>query len=410
MKDGWEVKKLGDVCEIAPKKAVVKKTLTDEHLVSFVPMDHLGKLEIQFKAKEDRPLSNVYKSYTYFCDGDVIIAKITPCFENGKMGLVSGMTNGVGFGSSEFVPIRGQGRTLPNYLFYFLLRNDFRKNGARVMSGAVGHKRVPKDYLENLPIPLPPLHEQKRIVDVLDTAFEGLTRARENVEANLESARELFEAAREEYLDPTDKAGWAHHQLDSLITIKHGFAFKSAFFKEVGDYAVLTPGNYHETGGFRDRGEKQKYYTADFPEEFLLKKDQLLMAMTEQAPGLLGSSLLVPKDDRFLHNQRLGLLTPKDGVVWHPEYFSQAFNLKRFRKGLSDTCSGATVRHTSPKRILAETVPYSNDLNELANAAIFLSDLESQSDKIRSNYRTKLQDLDDLRQSLLQKAFAGELT
>ena len=134
------------------------------------------------------------------------------------------------------------------------------------------------------------------------------------------------------------------------------------------------------------------------------------MAMTEQAPGLLGSSLLVPKDDKFLHNQRLGLLTPKDGVVWHPEYFSQAFNLKRFRKGLSDTCSGATVRHTSPKRILAETVPYSNDLNELANAAIFLSDLESQSDKIRSNYRTKLQDLDDLRQSLLQKAFAGELT
>ena len=87
MKAGWEVKALGEVCEIAPKKALVKKTLTDEQLVSFVPMDQLGELGSHFTAKEDRPLSSVYKGYTYFCDNDVIIAKITPCFENGKMGI-----------------------------------------------------------------------------------------------------------------------------------------------------------------------------------------------------------------------------------------------------------------------------------------------------------------------------------
>jgi type I restriction enzyme S subunit len=69
------------------------------------------------------------------------------------------------------------------------------------------------------------------------------------------------------------------------------------------------------------------------------------MAMTEQAPGLLGSCMIVPEHEGYLHNQRLGLISPKDGVAWSTEYFSQAFNLKAFRKGLSDPCSGATVHY-----------------------------------------------------------------
>ena len=190
-KTKWDVKALGSVCEIAPKKALVKKMLTDEQLVSFVPMDHLGELKSHFTAKEDRPLSSVYKGYTYFCDDDVIIAKITPCFENGKMGLASGMTNGVGFGSSEFVPIRGQGKTLPKYLFYFLLRNNFRENGARVMSGAVGHKRVPKEYIENLPIPLPALDEQKRIAFRLDKASRQHNSLKEKYTSKLQDIADL---------------------------------------------------------------------------------------------------------------------------------------------------------------------------------------------------------------------------
>lgn len=187
----WEVKALGSVCEIAPKKALVKKILTDEQLVSFVPMNHLGILRRHFTAKEDRPLLSVYKGYTYFCDDDVIIAKITPCFENGKMGLASGMTNGVGFGSSEFVPIRGQGKTLPTYLFYFLLRNNFRENGARVMTGAVGHKRVPVEYIENLPIPLPPLEEQKRISFRLDKASSQHNSLKEKYTTKLQDISDL---------------------------------------------------------------------------------------------------------------------------------------------------------------------------------------------------------------------------
>ena len=271
-------------------------------------------------------------------------------------------------------------------------------------------KNLDVSALKNLPIAIPPLEEQQRIVAVLDETFEGLARARAHAEANLQNARELFENYREDFLTPSRRQGWSYKKLDDLITIKHGFAFKSAFFVAEGQYAVLTPGNYHETGGFRDRGGKQRYYSGEFPSEFLLRKGDLLMAMTEQAPGLLGSCMIVPEHEGYLHNQRLGLISPKDGVAWSTEYFSQAFNLKAFRKGLSDTCSGATVRHTSPGRILAESIPYSNDKAELETIAIDLAEREQDCRTLENAYCEKLQDLDDLRQSLLQKAFAGELT
>lgn len=296
-------------------------------------------------------------------------------------------------------------RVLDDWLIYYL-------NGADLMPFISG-MTVPKlnqGRLREIPIPLPPLEEQQRIVAVLDEAFEGLARAREHAEVNLKNARELFENYREDFLAPSSRLGWSYRKLDDLITIKHGFAFKSAFFVGEGQYAVLTPGNYHETGGFRDRGEKQRFYSSEFPREFLLRKGDLLVAMTEQAPGLLGSCMIVPDDDGYLHNQRLGLISPKDGVAWLPEYFSQAFNLKAFRKGLSDTCSGATVRHTSPGRILAETIPYSENKTELEAVALDLAEREQDCQTLQKAYCEKIQDLNDLRQSLLQKAFAGELT
>jgi len=296
---------------------------------------------------------------------------------------------------------------IPEYLYYYLLHAK-----PSLVAQAVGNAQpnISQAKIKSLEIPLPPPEEQRRIVAVLDEAFEGLARARAHAEANLQNARELFENYRENFLAPSRRQGWSYKKLDGLITIKHGFAFKSAFFVDKGQYAVLTPGNYYETGGFRDRGEKQRYYSGEFPSEFLLRKGDLLMAMTEQAAGLLGSCMIVPEDEGYLHNQRLGLISPKDGVAWSPEYFSQAFNLKAFRKGLSDTCSGATVRHTSPGRILAESIPYTDNTAELEAVALHLAEREQDCRTLEKAYRDKLQDLEDLRQSLLQQAFAGELT
>lgn len=194
-----------------------------------------------------------------------------------------------------------------------------------------------------------------------------------------------------------------------LIRIKHGFAFKSEYFTDSGDMVLLTPGNFFEGGGYRDRGLKQKYYEGVVPSGFVLQRGDLLMAMTEQAPGLLGSCISVPEDDRFLHNQRLGLIQPRS-EDWHSPFFAHVFNTKAFRRALSDSCTGIKVRHTSPDKILAVSVPIPANRDGQVDMAVKLDALVEKVQRLKDHLRLKLGELADLRRSLLNKAFAGELT
>ena len=194
MRKRWKTETLGNICQIKPPKNEAKQKLADSDLVSFVPMSDLGQRQKELALNDERPLGKVVGSYTYFADNDVLLAKITPCFENGKLGIARNLTNGVGFGSSEYIVFRSTGDIDPEYLFHFLSQDSFRDAGSRVMTGAVGHKRVPKEFIENYPIPLPPLPEQIRIVAILDEVFEGIGRTAANAEKNLANARELFDS------------------------------------------------------------------------------------------------------------------------------------------------------------------------------------------------------------------------
>src|SRR5713226_5630268 len=173
MKMGWLTKTLGEVCEIKPRKSEARNKLSADALVSFLPMEDMG-IDVKFvQATQTKPLSAVAGSYTYFADGDVLLAKITPCFENGKLGIAVGLTNGIGFGSSEYFVFRPDKTLSKEWLYYYLSREAFRVEGAARMSGAVGHKRVSKEFIESYPIPVPSLPEQQRIVGILDEAFAG---------------------------------------------------------------------------------------------------------------------------------------------------------------------------------------------------------------------------------------------
>ena len=160
-------------------------------------MEELGVERKYLEPSSARRFSEVSGSYTYFADGDVLLAKITPCFENGKLGIARGLTNGVGFGSSEYIVFRPGPELYAEYLYYFLNRASFREEGAQRMAGAVGHKRVSLDFIESYKLPLPPLLEQRRIVTILDEAFEAIATAKANTERNLANAREAFERVLE---------------------------------------------------------------------------------------------------------------------------------------------------------------------------------------------------------------------
>ena len=204
--------------------------------------------------------------------------------------------------------------------------------------------------ISDISIQAPPLAEQHRLVGLLDDAFAGIATATANAKQNLHNARALFESYLQSVFFQRDH-GWVEKPFSELCNIKHGHAFEGAFFNNEGEYVLLTPGNFYERGGYRDRGEKQKYYTGEIPRDYVLNKGDLLVAMTEQAAGLLGSPILVQESNKFLHNQRLGLVTQKPGAVWTNEFFFHVFNTQAVRKAIHASASGVKVRHTSPKNL-----------------------------------------------------------
>ena len=144
---------------------------------------------------------------------------------------------------------------------------------------------------------------------------------------------------------------WQIAKFSELFSVKHGYAFKSEFFDTSGTYVLLTPGSFHEEGGYREQGEKTKYYTGEIPEGFLLSEGELLVVMTEQTPGLLGSSAWIPESNRFLHNQRLGRIVNLDPKRVDKRFLYYLFNTRGVRGQISGSASGTKVRHTAPERI-----------------------------------------------------------
>lgn len=163
----WETIRLGEVCELNPKKTEVREF---DGEISFVPMADLSESEMYFEPRQRRFAREVYGGYTYFRDGDVLLAKVTPCFENGKSGLARGLVNGIGFGSSELFVLRADTRrVLPEYVYYVVSSYAFREQGATQMTGTGGLQRLTKDFVLDYPISLPPLDVQRRVVARLET-------------------------------------------------------------------------------------------------------------------------------------------------------------------------------------------------------------------------------------------------
>lgn len=178
----WPIVKLGDICEINPKKSEISN-LPPETIVSFVPMATVNEHRKSFIPTEQRSISEVYSGYTYFRNGDVLLAKVTPCFENGKSGIAGGLKNSIGFGSSEFFVLRpNTDRVISDYLYRLISTDLFLEQGKLKMTGTGGLQRIPKDFLSNYMIPLPPLAIQEEIVTEIEGYQKIIDGARQVVE------------------------------------------------------------------------------------------------------------------------------------------------------------------------------------------------------------------------------------
>jgi len=215
------VVRLGDVCEINPRLPR-GHGIADDDEVSFVPMAAVSEVSGSIEIRETRRYAEVKKGYTPFKDGDVLFAKITPCMENGKAALASGLTGGRGFGSTEFHVLRAGDKVLPEWLRYFVWREEIRHEAKRNFTGTAGQQRVPASFLENASIPVPSIAEQRRIVDLLSRA-EGIVRLRR--QAQQKAAALIPAIFFDMFGDPaTNPMGWAVHPLSHVADVISGVA------------------------------------------------------------------------------------------------------------------------------------------------------------------------------------------
>jgi type I restriction enzyme S subunit len=189
----WAAKRLQFLCKLSPAKSEVAH-LPDDAEASFLPMECIG-VDGSLVLDRSRPLGEVRQGFTYFRDGDVVVAKITPCFENGKGALAKDLLNGVGFGTTELHVLRPGPGLEARYLELITRLHAFRQLGATTMYGAAGQQRVPESFLRDYLAPLPPVSEQRAIAVFLDretARIDALIEKKERLIALLEEKRQAI--------------------------------------------------------------------------------------------------------------------------------------------------------------------------------------------------------------------------
>lgn len=272
--------KLAEVAVINPSMAS-NSSLNDE-LVAFVPMAAVSANPPAVAILETRSLSSVKNGFSYFQNSDILVAKITPCFENGKIAQAY-IEQHHGFGSTEFHVVRpSQDRVDARYLLHFLRQDCIRIDGKRKMTGSAGQRRVPKHFLETLEIPLPPIAEQKRIAAILDKA-EELRGLRRRALSQLDAiAQSIF---LEMFGDPaTNPKGWTILSLANLVSeFRYGSSNKS---QPYGKPALRIP---NVIGGSLDLADLKLVPVDDSEFERLrMQNGDILFVRTNGNPDFVG--------------------------------------------------------------------------------------------------------------------------
>jgi type I restriction enzyme S subunit len=405
VKKGWLKKTLGEVSEIKPPKSEARERVAADALVSFAPMEDLGIDRKLLNATQVKPLSSVVGSYTYFADGDVLLAKITPCFENGKLGIAEGLSNGIGFGSSEFIVFRPCASLDKEYLYYYLSRSDFRSEGAERMGGAVGQQRVPKEFIENYPILLPPLPEQLRIVGILDEAFEGIAAAKANAKKNLQNARALFESHLQSVFTRRGK-GWVDKRLgevaESISTGPFGTMLHKSDYVPDG-IPLVNPMNIVDSRIVPSNKMMVNEKTKERLRGYVLKSGDVVIGRR----GELGRCALVTeREEGWLCGTGSFFVRLSDCM--DGKYFVALFGSQQFKTRLEGSAVGTTMsslNHGILNKLRMPVPPIAVQREAMAKA----DELLSETQRLESIFQRKLAALEELKKSLLHQAFTGQL-
>lgn len=389
----WPSAKLSDIALVNPRPAA---HVDRESLVSFVPMSAVDA-DTASIYPEERVYSEVKKAYTAFLDGDVLVAKITPCFENGKI-VQASLPHKLGFGSTEFHVVRARQGTSARYLLHYLRQPRIRVQGQRRMTGSAGQRRVPVQFLSELLIPVPPLAEQRRIAEVLDRA-EELRAKRRAALAQLDTlTQSIF---LDLFGDPSrNPKRWPIRRIrDLLVSATYGTSKKSA---ATGEFVVLRMNNITRTGEMDLSDLKYMDLDATERDRYLVRTGDVLFNRTNSAE-LVGKTAVFRGSHPMAYAGYLVRL--RVNAENDPEYLAGFLNsgyAKRVLRGMCKSIIGMANINATEIQEMKIPQPLYEFQQEFARRV-------DSVEKLKATHRASLAELGTLFASLQHRAFQGEL-
>ncbi|MBC3949643.1 restriction endonuclease subunit S [Pseudomonas folii] len=407
---GWSLAQLGELAGVNPKQ-----NFDDELVAGFVPMSHAPT---NFRDKlrfDERNWGEIKKAYTNFKDGDVIFAKVTPCFENGKAALVSGLPNGIGAGSSEFFVLRpGSAEVSAKYMLALIKSHGFMREGAANMTGAVGLRRVPRQFVENYVVPVPPAAEQTRIAQKLDELLaqvDTLNARMDGIPVLLKSFRQSVLAAaangrltRE--LNAAELTNWSYlkaadvcDKVQSGGTPKEGFSNEGTPFLKV--YNIV----------------KQKIDFENRPQyiPIPIHKGSAAKSITRAGDVVmnivgppLGKIATIPAThEEWNINQAITLFRPSSKIIsgWISIVLEGGDSLRNIMNETKGSAGQVNIS-LSQCRNFVFPVPSLAEQREIVRR---VEQLFAFADQLEAKVASAKTRIDHLTQSILAKAFRGEL-
>jgi len=410
--EDWKELKLSEAVEVNPKRELKKGVSTKK-----VSMDCLSP----FNKKIQNFNISKFSGGSKFINGDTLMARITPCLENGKTAFVDILNdNEVGFGSTEFIVLSGKsGETINDFVYYLSISPKLRAEAIKSMTGTSGRQRVQTDLLREVDLEIPSIPEQKAIAKILsdlDDKIELLQKQNKTLEA---IGQAIFKHWFVDFEFPDEKGrpykssggkmmyseelkkeipkGWEVGQIKDLVNILSGFAFSSSNFTQSGKYKLVTIKNVQDRYFYPETKNRLDDLPLKMPSFCNLKTGDILLSLT----GNVGRICLVVGKD-YLLNQRVAKLEPIDLQDYAFLYF--LFLQESIFLLLQSIASGTAQQNLSPVQTkeIKIVIPPKKILNNFGN----LTNIIIQ--KINSN-NSQIQTLSKTRDLLLPKLMSGEI-
>ena len=398
----WKWVRLGDVCEINPSKRELASS-NGELQVTFIPMSAVDEVTGTIQSPSVRCLEQVKKGYTYFREGDVLFAKITPCMENGKAAIAIDLVNELGFGSTEFHVIRPSIQITAEWVYHYIRRKSFRELAAKSMTGSVGQQRVPDDFLRSVEVPLPPLEEQKRIAARVEEILSRVEQAKKLREEALKDAEAIMKSALYEVFSRAEERGWQWTSLMQVCRIDCESRNPSVAAPNEEFAYIDISGIESGTGKIR---EVKKILGKDAPSRArrVIHTNDVIMSTVR--PYLKSLAIIPEEYDNQICSTGFAVLSCGQSML--PKYLLYGL----FWDGVIDQCNkmmiGAHYPALNSRQVAEIRIPVAS-IAEQRSIITYLDRLQEKVEMLKQTQSKTKEELEAIIPTVLDRAFRGEL-